>query len=240
MLLSMQQIRAGNPCSDSWDKLVEFMSTPQYKNVSYITPMPLRLGLTSHSVYEVLWCLPLVPSHAREKRLYSVWLAKKIRHLLRDRRSLDALAVAERFANGEVGVGELVKAYVAARQAAWDAYAVMATELDGFGDFYTQGSIAAKVMRSASSAVLPCANSATCANTVYATETLHSGISYVISALYYQAIIDNEGYDWDENRRLELRAKIRAVVYEEAAAELNVLFDCTETGAPYEINRPTE
>jgi len=55
----------------------------------------------------------------RELRLFAVYCARRVEHLMTDRRSKDAIAVAERFANGEATVAELK----AARAAAWAAYA---------------------------------------------------------------------------------------------------------------------
>ena len=53
----------------------------------------------------------------RVVRLFAVWCARRVQHLMKDGRSLKALDVAERFANGEASKEELS----AARAAAWDA-----------------------------------------------------------------------------------------------------------------------
>jgi len=50
-------------------------------------------------------------------RLFAVWCARQVQHLMKDKRSLDALDVAERFANGEVTKEELDAAWDAARDA---------------------------------------------------------------------------------------------------------------------------
>ena len=57
----------------------------------------------------------------RELRLFAVFCARQVEHLLTDQRSLDALTTAERFANGEATLGELAAAWDAACAAAWDA-----------------------------------------------------------------------------------------------------------------------
>ncbi len=62
-------------------------------------------------------------------RLFAVWCARQVQHLMTDKRSLDVLDVAERFANGEATDQELAAAWDAAgdaagdaaRDAAWDA-----------------------------------------------------------------------------------------------------------------------
>lgn len=54
-------------------------------------------------------------------RLFAVGCARRVQHLMTDQRSLDALDVAERYANGNATKNELNAARYAARYAAWDA-----------------------------------------------------------------------------------------------------------------------
>ena len=65
----------------------------------------------------------------RELRLFAIWCARQVQHLLTDPRSIKALDVAERYANGDATGEELAAARAAAivadcdaaRAAAWDA-----------------------------------------------------------------------------------------------------------------------
>ena len=57
----------------------------------------------------------------RVMRLFAVWCARQVQHLMTDARSIAALDVAERFANGEATQEELAAARAAAWDAAWDA-----------------------------------------------------------------------------------------------------------------------
>ena len=57
----------------------------------------------------------------RTMRLFAVWCARQVQHLMKDKRSIDALDVAERFANGQATQAELGAARDAAKAAAWDA-----------------------------------------------------------------------------------------------------------------------
>ena len=59
-------------------------------------------------------------------RLFAVWCARQVQHLMKDERSLKALDVAENFANGLATKEELAAAWVAARDAAWVAARVAA------------------------------------------------------------------------------------------------------------------
>lgn len=53
----------------------------------------------------------------RDLRLFAVRCARRAPHLMKDQRSIAALDVAERYANGEASKGELSAAYAAARAA---------------------------------------------------------------------------------------------------------------------------
>ena len=54
-------------------------------------------------------------------RLFAVWCARQVQHLMTDTRSIKALDVSESFANGNATKEELYAAWVAARAAAWVA-----------------------------------------------------------------------------------------------------------------------
>ena len=53
----------------------------------------------------------------KELRLFAVFCARQVQHLLTDPRSIDAIDVAERFAHGEASAEELAAASVAVRDA---------------------------------------------------------------------------------------------------------------------------
>ena len=57
----------------------------------------------------------------RTLRLFAAWCARQVQHLMKDPRSVAALDVAERFANGAATADELIAAEDAARDAAEDA-----------------------------------------------------------------------------------------------------------------------
>lgn len=77
----------------------------------------------------MLWLLNNQPNETTEKdlRLIAVKCARRVQHLMTDQRSITALDVAERFANGDATQEELDAAMAAARaaaeaaNAAWDA-----------------------------------------------------------------------------------------------------------------------
>jgi len=61
--------------------------------------------------------IALGQAHEKEMRLYAVWSARQVQHLMKDKRSIAALDVAERYANGLATDKELA----AALDAAWAA-----------------------------------------------------------------------------------------------------------------------
>lgn len=60
---------------------------------------------------------------AKNLRLFAVWCARQVEHLVNDERSTRALDTAERYAHGIATKEELVAARAAASAAAWDARA---------------------------------------------------------------------------------------------------------------------
>jgi hypothetical protein len=55
----------------------------------------------------------------KDLRLFAVRCARDVQHLMKDERSINAINVAERYANGEATTVELDAARAAARAAAW-------------------------------------------------------------------------------------------------------------------------
>ena len=89
--------------------------------------LPFSVILDSNGLEDALWCCRTAPEHNRVWRLYAVWCARQVQYLMTDQRSLNALDVAEKHANGQVTDKELSTAWAAAKDAwavAKDAWAV--------------------------------------------------------------------------------------------------------------------
>ena len=110
---TLNKIREHNPCADGWAKLLRHLG----KTHADDKPLPLATILASNGLNDALWCLRAVDGHEREIRLYVVWCARRVQHLMTDPRAVSAIDVAERYANGEATDEELR----AARDAAWAA-----------------------------------------------------------------------------------------------------------------------
>jgi hypothetical protein len=122
MKTTLNKIREHGPCADGWEKLLRTLG----KTKADDEPVSIIQILDSNGLEDALWCLRAVEGHEREIRLYAVWCARQVQHLMTDQRSLDALDVAERFANGD-GAEAAWAAAEAANVAAWAAADVAGT-----------------------------------------------------------------------------------------------------------------
>jgi hypothetical protein len=114
MKTTLNQIREHGPCVEGWTKLLQHLN----KTKADDELLSLLTVLDSNGLDDALWCLRAVKGYNKEKRLYAVWCAKQVQHLMTDERSIKALDVAERYANGEASDEELEMA----RSAAYDVY----------------------------------------------------------------------------------------------------------------------
>jgi hypothetical protein len=129
--VTLAQLRKEGACIDGYNKLVcslqgkpfddDAQDRNSYIRYAYKEPVSLLHILDSNGLDDALWCLRCLPEHSKLWRLYAVWCARQVQHLMKDRRSIDALDVAERHAHGQASDVELDAARAAARAAAWDA-----------------------------------------------------------------------------------------------------------------------
>ena len=117
MKTTLNQIRAKSPCQNGWTKLLAYLG----KTKADDEPISIATILDGNGLDDALWCLQAVKGRDREIRLFSVWCARQVQHLMTDPRSIAALDVSERFANCNATQEELDAAWAAARAAAWAA-----------------------------------------------------------------------------------------------------------------------
>ena len=127
---TLNRIRKHGPCEPGWKKLLTGLGKTQADD----EPLPFSRIVEINGMDDALWCCRVEPDHDREWRLFAVWCARQVQHLMTDPRSLAAIDVAERHANGEATDDELraaqdaawvawAAAWAADRNAAWDAWA---------------------------------------------------------------------------------------------------------------------
>jgi hypothetical protein len=110
---TLNAIRAHDPCVKGWGKLLAHLG----KTGPDDEPLALTTILDSNGFNDALWALRCVTGHDGAIRHYAVWCARQVQHLMTDPRSVEALDVAERHADGLATDDELA----AARDAAWGA-----------------------------------------------------------------------------------------------------------------------
>jgi hypothetical protein len=114
---TLNNIRKHSPCQDGWEKLLKHLGKTQADD----EPLPYSVIVESNGIDDALWCCRTEPQYSKEWRLFAVWCARQSQHLMADQRSIDALDVAERHANGLATDEELSAALDAVWDAAWDA-----------------------------------------------------------------------------------------------------------------------
>ena len=127
---TLDRIREHNPCAHGWHKLLAGLG----KTKADDELLPYADILRINGLEDALWCCRAEPKYSKEWRLYAVWCARRVRHLMTDSRSVAALDVSERYAHGQATGADLVAARdaarvaarVAARDATWDAAGVAA------------------------------------------------------------------------------------------------------------------
>lgn len=119
MKTTLNKIRACSPCHEGWTKLLRTLG----KTKADDELLAITTVLHSNGLDDALWCLRAVDGHQREIRLYAVDCARSVQHLMTDARSIAAIDVAERHADGLATDAELAAARAAAWDAAWDAAA---------------------------------------------------------------------------------------------------------------------
>jgi hypothetical protein len=168
MKTTLNQIRECNPCAEGWTKLLQHLN----KTKADDEPLSLLTVLDSNGFDDALWCLRAVKGYDKEKRLYAVWCARQVQHLMPDKRSVKALDVAERYANGEASDEELKiarddAAYVAEYTDSDAAYAVYYTLYYDLSDAYTSIHYAAFDARDAMYAACDAMSNTVCAARYY-------------------------------------------------------------------------
>ena len=112
---TLNRIWAANPCKEGKKKALKAAG----KTAPDDEPITYAQIVEAVDSDEALWCCRAEPQHSRLWRLFAVWCARRVQPADADPRSITALDVAERHANGEASDGELA----VARADAWDAAA---------------------------------------------------------------------------------------------------------------------
>jgi hypothetical protein len=129
--VTLQQLRKEGACYSGYNKVVRALQgkpfseydkeRDSYIRFSHKELIQLSYIAESNGLDDALWATRCISGCDRDLRLFAVWCARQVQHLMKDQRSIDALDVAERFANGLATEEELAAAWAAAWAAARDA-----------------------------------------------------------------------------------------------------------------------
>ena len=112
--ITVEMIRSWDPCYDPVDGKSKL---PEDWTGTVLDILDLKIT-TEDKIWVV--CRNELVSE-KLMRLFAVWCARQVQHLLKDERPLKALDVAEAYANGNATKEELAAARATARDAAWAA-----------------------------------------------------------------------------------------------------------------------
>ncbi len=118
MYTTLNKIREHGPCPLGWLKLLRYLGKAKPDD----EPLSLATILKSNGLGDAIWCLRAVDGRDREMRLFAVKCARSLQHKISDRRSLNALDVAEAYANGLATEAQLRRARDDARLALLDLH----------------------------------------------------------------------------------------------------------------------
>lgn len=135
--VTLEELRKAGACVSRYNRGiralqgVEFTDSDNamktYIRFAHKEPIPIISILESNGLDDALWALQCVEDADRDLRMFAVWCARQIEHLMTDRRSINALDVAERFANGKATEEDLSAARDAAEDAARAAASAVAS-----------------------------------------------------------------------------------------------------------------
>ena len=129
--VTLADLRKSGACYSGYNKVVRALQVRPFtaddaERESYILyahkdPVTIESIFESNGVDDALWALRCVKDNDRDLRLYAVWCARQVEHLMTDKRSKNALDISERFANGDATEKDLNAARAAAGDAEWAA-----------------------------------------------------------------------------------------------------------------------
>ena len=112
---TLNDIRKCSPCESGWKILLKHLDKTEADD----EPLLFSVIVESNGLTYALWCTRAAPEYDKEWRLFAVWCARQVQHIMVDVRSIAAIDVAERFAHGRATDEERAAARDAASDAAW-------------------------------------------------------------------------------------------------------------------------
>ena len=119
MKTTLNQIRKHSPCGikpNNDGSLSGLLKLMKYlgKDETDDEPVSITQIIDSNGLDDAIWCLRAVEGRDKEIRLFAVFCARKVQHLMINPKSIRAINIAEKFANGNASAEELEVARCAA------------------------------------------------------------------------------------------------------------------------------
>ena len=122
--LTWKQVLALDPCDPAPIRKLIKAAYPDYKKRAFTLADAVEAGVGFDSLIWIAGRASDVdPDCARRIRLFGADCAARVAHIANDPRSTAAIVAARQFARGEIGAEQLNATRIAARIAAWDAWA---------------------------------------------------------------------------------------------------------------------
>lgn len=123
--VTLSSLRKASACYDGYNRVVRALQGAKFEDEDYCRnsyirfvykePISILSILKSNGLEDALWALRCIYGIDRDARLFIVWCGRQVQHLMTDKRAIEALNIAERFAIGIATEDELA----AARTAVW-------------------------------------------------------------------------------------------------------------------------
>ena len=134
--VTLPLLRQHRACFDGYNRVVrslqgvpftaEDRDSYRYLRFEHKEPISLAFILESNGLDDALWALRCLKGHDRDIRLFAVWCARQVQHLMTD---TSALGIAERYAYGLASDSELAEARGLAEANSWAEAAAAALSI---------------------------------------------------------------------------------------------------------------
>lgn len=139
--VTLSSLRKAHACYDGYNRVVRSLQGAKFEDEDYCRDSYIRFAykepisilsiLKSNGLEDALWALRCVPGIDRDARLFIVWCGRQVQHLMTDKRAIEALNIAERFAIGTATEDELAAARTAVRNTAWTTLTISGHSVAG-------------------------------------------------------------------------------------------------------------
>jgi len=153
LVTTLNKIKEYNLREDGWKTLLRYLE----KTKADDDPLAFLTILESNGFDDALWCMRAAPEYEKEWRLFAIWCARQVQHLMTDERSIAALDVAEKYTNDDATKDELNSASAAASA---EASAAASAAASAEASAEAMAAVRAEVRAEASAAVRHAASNA--------------------------------------------------------------------------------